>query len=70
MNKLISTEKRLFIIGITKRLLAQAIGIYIHISLLAVTTLIVLLAVFGGSVNITINWDSWQKLLNSISNVW
>lgn len=35
-----------------------------------IKSLLVSLAVFGGSVNITINWDSWQKLLNSISNVW
>ena len=70
MRKLISTEKRLFIFGVTKRLLAQAIGIYIHLSLLAVTSLIVLLTIFGGSVKIKINWNSWQELLNSISNVW
>lgn len=70
MEKVLKQTKRLFIYSVTKRFLIKALALYMDLFTIAVTILLLLIAVFGGSINIKINWDSWQKLLKIIQNVW
>ena len=52
---------------------ANIFAVYIYLSLLVTTGTIVLIAIFGGEVNVTIYWDSYdhiQPIINHIKNLY
>lgn len=51
-----------------KATLKSFIQAYFIFCILCMTTLIVLLAIFGGDFHVAINFDSWSKLMESLKH--
>ena len=66
-------RKELFPRRRVRSFFANIFAVYIYLSLLVTTGTIVLIAIFGGEVNVTIYWDSYdhiQPIINHIKNLW